>query len=133
MIAIYRLTAAGAVERAATAPSVPEAHAKLRALRFPAVAFNGGAFVAATGYTSAPDLAAITAHVGAHSRHSEVGVESCEAPECPRPRGRESSKTLPHLVALCIVHRRRVRACRNLDQRDPAAVAAYLARRAADG
>lgn len=132
MIAIYRRTPTGVV-RAASASTRAEAIDKLRGIAAPAAAFNGGAFVAATGYTSAPDLAAITAHVGAHSRHSEVGVESCEAPECPRPRGRESSKTLPHLVALCIVHRRRVRACRNLDQRDPAAVAAYLARRAADG
>ena len=51
MIAIYQRTASGVV-RADTATTVAEAHDKLGDIRAPAMAFDGGDPVGATGYTS---------------------------------------------------------------------------------
>lgn len=97
MIAIYQRTASGVV-RADTATTVAEAHDKLRGIRAPAMAFDGGDPVAATGYTTAADRDAI-------ARHATSDAESCAWAGCCEAAGRVHSNTRAGLVDFCAGHR----------------------------
>lgn len=101
MIAIYQRTASGVV-RADTATTVAEAHDKLRGIRAPAMAFDGGDPVAATGYTTAADRDAIARHA-APPRTSDA--ESCAWAGCCEAAGRVHSNTRAGLVDFCAGHR----------------------------
>ena len=101
MIAIYQRTAAGVI-RAATATTATEALDKLRGIHAPAMAFDGGDPVGATGYTSAADRAAIARHA-APPRSSDG--ESCAWAGCCEAAGRVHSNTREGLVDFCAGHR----------------------------
>lgn len=128
MIVIYQRTAAGSVERAATATTTAEAHDRLSTIHAPAVAFDGLLPVGASGHTRTPDLAAITEHATREAGGAVRDAASCIVGGCHRAQGRTNFKTPDHLAELCLVHRHRVCACRGVDKDCPASVAAYLAR-----
>lgn len=108
MIAIYRLTAGGAVERAATATSVAEARKRLATLRCPAVAYDGHEAVGATGHTRAVDLAAITAHV---SPRCSPETLSCAWTGCAEPAARVHINTRRGVAEFCAGHRHVIADC----------------------
>lgn len=101
MIAIYQRTDAG-VSRVSTATTEAEAHERLRALRAPAMAFDGTLAVAASGYTTAADRDAIARHA-APPRTSDA--ESCAWAGCCEAAGRVHSNTRAGLVDFCAGHR----------------------------
>lgn len=109
MIAIYRLTAAGAVERAGTVTTESAARDALRGLGDAvAVAFDGGRFVASTWRTRVADVDALRSCAVAPeaTRRYRDDAESCQWPGCVHRTARAILSTPVGLVDFCTRHRR---------------------------
>lgn len=124
MIAVYAINR-GAVERVDVVASEPAAVARLRALRCPAVAFDGTIPVGATAHTNAAALAAILAAVRPERDH---GQRSCTWPGCATYSALPTHNCPEAVVLFCAQHRKRLRSALKSLVWSPDAVAAHVAR-----